>query len=110
MLLSAALMLAPPCSLAQSVHIEETHLDEGEGLDRPVARVVVRNPASRRLRTLWLTCEWGYGDGRRGRATDVVHDIPQGGSSAREVRGPAIQKGVGIEDVQCRTRRNAVYY
>ena len=110
MLIPAAILLASASVGAETVEVEATYLQEGLGRDRPVARVLVRNDASRRLRALWVSCEWTWGDGRQVQATDVIRDIDPGRAARAEIRGPVVPQGSSVGDARCRSRRNAVYY
>lgn len=110
MLIPAAILLAAPLVRAGTVEVEATYVQEDPGRDRPVARVLVRNEASRRLRALWVSCEWVGGDGRQVRATRVIRDLGAGRTTRTEIRGPAMPEGSSIGDARCRSRRNAIYY
>jgi hypothetical protein len=104
------LMLAGSASGSQTVQVIESFVEEGAERDRPVARVIVRNTASRRLRALWVSCEWILDGGRTLQATEIIRDVPQGRSVRRPVRGPWAHREAEIQSVRCRTRRNALYY
>jgi hypothetical protein len=109
-LIPVTILLASASVGAGTVEVEATYLQEGLRGDRPVARVLVRNDASRRLRALWVSCEWRWGEGRQVQTTDIIRDIEPGRSARAEIRGPAIPRGSSVGDAQCRSRRNALYY